>query len=290
MKFICKCMVLLVVFSFVSFGHQAYTVEDVSTTYTLAMSPYDVLYLTLNPIFDSKNDFTRVIAVEATLEVELKDKAYKGYKVIVDKDDVEYIYNLVEPVTRLPLQLGDGHYAITLLGSDDGRRYRTLNKTSFDVVLEEDVVFLNSSQTVYYTEDDAVVTLAKALTEDLEDQEAKLRAIHTYVVEHVRYDYKKAENLPKGYIPKPTETLEGGGGICYDYSALLGAMLRSVDVPTKLIKGYSTYTPVYHAWNEVLIDGEWWVVDSSTDAIYYDYKVAYDLKKAVKDYQTTKFY
>ena len=62
--------------------------------------------------------------------------------------------------------------------------------------------------------------------------------------------------MPKGYIPNPDSTLEEGAGICYDFAALTASMLRSANIHAKLVKGYSTYTPVYHAWNEVLIDGE----------------------------------
>jgi len=290
MKLIYKVLILFLIISTVSYAGAGYSYEDLSKTYTLAISPYDTMYLTLNPVFSTANDFTKVVAVEAIIEIHLKNDVYPKYKVIIEKAETEYIYNLVEDVTRLPLQLGSGDYTVTLLGSSDGRRYRTLNKTAFAIELEEDVVFLSSSQTVFFESEDEVNVLAKALTKDAESNEEKLEILHTYLIEHVRYDYEKAKALPKGYIPSPLETLEVGGGICYDFSALLGAMLRSVDVPTKLIKGYSSYTPVYHAWNEVLIDDEWWVIDSSTDSIFYDYKVTYKLRKSEKDYETSKFY
>lgn len=292
MKIFNKIIILLMLTSLLSYGYGGsnYCYDDLSKTYTLAISPYDTMYLTLNPIFSTKNDFTKVIAVEAIIEIHLKNQNYKDYKIIIEKDEEEYIYNLFDEVTRLPLQLGSGKYEVVLLGSEDGRRFKTLNKTVFEVVLEDDVVFLNSSQTVYFEADDQVVTLAKTLTKNAKTPEEKLKIIHTYVIKNVRYDYEKAKDLPKGYVPSPSETLESKGGICYDFSAVLGAMLRGVEVPTKLIKGYSSYTPVYHAWNEVLIDGEWWVIDSSTDSIFYDYKVKYNLRKSEEDYETSKFY
>ncbi|MGI6627015.1 MAG: transglutaminase-like domain-containing protein [Bacillota bacterium] len=53
--------------------------------------------------------------------------------------------------------------------------------------------------------------------------------------------------------------LEAGKGICFDYSSLLASMLRSLDVPTKLVTGYVAPDYLYHAWNEVYIEGTGWV-------------------------------
>ena len=48
--------------------------------------------------------------------------------------------------------------------------------------------------------------------------------------------------------------------------SLFAAMLRSVGVPTKLIKGESSNVEGYHAWNEVYINGKWRIVDTSYDS------------------------
>jgi len=69
------------------------------------------------------------------------------------------------------------------------------------------------------------------------------------------------------YLPDIEKTYLEETGICYDYAALFAAMLRSIGIPTKLVKGYSKENPeVYHAWNEVLINGTWIVVDTTLDA------------------------
>jgi transglutaminase-like putative cysteine protease len=231
-----------------------------------------------------------VNSAEATVEIHTGSTDYSNFKAIIEKDDVEYIYNLVSETENLPLQMGSGKYTISLLGSKDGRRYRLLTKKTVKVELEENAVFLSSSQTVNWNDESELAILAEELTEDAETDREKLEAIHTYIVNNVAYDYKKANKLPKGYIPNPEETLEEGLGICYDFAALQAAMLRSVDVPTKLVKGYSSYTSVYHAWNEVLIDGEWVVVDASTDSIYVEHNVKYSLEKSERDYMNSKVY
>ena len=63
-----------------------------------------------------------------------------------------------------------------------------------------------------------------------------------------------------GYLPDLDELYETKKGICYDYASMLAAMLRAVGIPAKLVMGYVAPNNVYHAWNEVYIEGEGWVV------------------------------
>lgn len=232
----------------------------------------------------------QVSPAESIIEISRPSTNYSSFKVIVEKDDVEYIYNLISESESFPLQMGSGEYQVSILGSNDGRRFRLLSKETIDVELEENAVFLSSSQTVNWNDESEVTALAKTLTKDAETNREKLEAIHEYVVNNIAYDYEKAEDLPKGYVPFAEATLTEETGICYDFAAITAAMLRSVDVPTKLIKGYSAFTPVYHAWNEVLVDGEWLVIDTSTDSIFLEYNVSYSLEKDVEDYRTSKEY
>ena len=81
--------------------------------------------------------------------------------------------------------------------------------------------------------------------------------IYNFVIKKISYDKKKAENVPYGYTPDPDETLDTGKGICFDYAALMSAMLRSQRIPTKLEVGYSG--DVYHAWISCYVDEIGWV-------------------------------
>jgi transglutaminase-like putative cysteine protease len=251
-----------------------------------------VLVLLVSPVFTVYADTLNFIvnSADATVRINSGSTGYSSYKAIVEKDGVEYIYNLVSEIETFPLQMGSGQYKISLLGSNDGRRYKLLSVQTFTVTLEENAVFLSASQTVNWNDESAVAILAKELTKDAKTDREKLEVIHDYVIHNVAYDYEKATSLPKGYIPNPEDTLSDGLGICYDFAALTASMLRAVDVPTKLVKGNSTYTPVYHAWNEVYIDGEWVVVDASTDSIYVAYNVKYSLEKSASDYMASKVY
>ena len=82
---------------------------------------------------------------------------------------------------------------------------------------------------------------------------------------NISYDRVLASSITSGelkaYIPNPDRTLSTGKGICYDYAALMAAMLRSQGIPTRLIMGQVPQG--YHAWNEVYLQGTGWVIIAS---------------------------
>jgi transglutaminase-like putative cysteine protease len=94
------------------------------------------------------------------------------------------------------------------------------------------------------------------LSDTATDLEA-LEAIYDYVVQNITYDEVKAETVEAGYLPDVDETLATGTGICFDYAALMTAMLRSRDIPCRLVIGYSG--DIKHAWIDVYIRSVGWV-------------------------------
>ena len=71
-------------------------------------------------------------------------------------------------------------------------------------------------------------------------------------------NYKqKAKNVQSGYLPNVDKVLAEKKGICFDYAALMTAMLRSQGIPTKLVVGYTG--DVYHAWINTFIPEKGWV-------------------------------
>ena len=78
------------------------------------------------------------------------------------------------------------------------------------------------------------------------------------------YDTAKASSVQSGYLPNVDLVLAQKKGICFDYAALMTAMLRSQDIPTKLVVGYTGNR--YHAWINVYLEGQGWV----DNIIYFD--------------------
>ena len=84
------------------------------------------------------------------------------------------------------------------------------------------------------------------------------------MVENLAYDKEKAATVQSGYLPVLDTVLAEKKGICFDYAALMVGMLRSQEVPCKLVVGYAG--TAYHAWVNVWSEETGWV----TAAIYFD--------------------
>ena len=67
----------------------------------------------------------------------------------------------------------------------------------------------------------------------------------------------KAASVQSGYLPDIDVTLAEKKGICFDYAALMAAMLRSQNVPVKLVVGWTGSQ--YHAWINVWSESDGWV-------------------------------
>lgn len=199
-----------------------------------------------------------------------------------------YFYDLQPDKTRLPLQFGSGTYELTLLKNSEAQSYTVVDRQEVEVELKEDKYsFLNSSWPVYWENDMKAMELAKKLTEGSENDWEKVASIYSYIVENIDYDFDKINYIDNSYVPEIDETLAKKTGICYDYSALFAGMLRSVDIPTKLVKGYKENLDEYHAWNEVYLEekDKWIIIDTT-----YDSALGKSLGDAreIKDHQIIK--
>ena len=97
------------------------------------------------------------------------------------------------------------------------------------------------------------LVLASGANSDLD----VVKSVYHYVIKNVTYDYDKAATVQSGYIPTVDETLATGKGICFDYASLMGAMLRSQGIPTRLEIGYAGTE--YHAWISVYTKETGWI-------------------------------
>jgi transglutaminase-like putative cysteine protease len=217
----------------------------------------------------------------------------KKVKLVVEKGQSKYTYNLKgdDQTESFPLQLNDGNYKVSILENISGTSYKTVAVTNVDVKVEDkQKVFLNSIQLIEWNDSMKAIEKAKELTKDLKTDEEKIAVIHKYIIESVRYDYDKISNLKYDYLPNIESTYTTNKGICYDYSSLFAGMLRSIGIPTKLIKGNTKNAQGFHAWNEVYVNEKWMIVDTTYDAQMKENKLKYTIAKNSKDYDKTYEY
>ena len=194
----------------------------------------------------------------------------KRIKVMVEKDGHKYTYDLKNNGESevYPLQLGDGQYKIRVLRNTTGTKYSVLNTYNVNVKLENPhSPFLTSSQYVNYNANSNVVKTAAEITEYAKNDLEKVDIIYNYVVNAMSYDKQKAQTVQSGYLPDVDLVVAAQKGICFDYAAVMAAMLRSQGIPAKLVTGYVAPNNGYHAWNEVYIKDIGWI---KTGSLYFD--------------------
>ncbi len=181
-----------------------------------------------------------------------------------------YQYNLTQGEwTTFPLSDGNGKYEVKVYEQNPSTgKYAVMLTAKFTVKLTDEFApFLRPNQYVNYA--DATNTLAKAkeLTAGVEDNLDKVEKVYDFVVSTLTYDTHLAQTVKSGYLPVLDDVLAAKKGICFDYAALMTAMLRSQGVPCKLVVGYvGTKDPAYHAWINVWSEEDGWV----DGAIYFD--------------------
>ena len=174
-----------------------------------------------------------------------------------DNIPYRYYFDPDGKYSALPLTAGNGNYAVTAYENVGDNRYAVIFTKTVEVTLENEALpFLYSNQYVNFDENTKAVAKAKTLTQGKTEIEA-VQAIYQYVIKNVVYDDEKAATVKSGYLPNVDETLKTKKGICFDYAALMTAMLRSSGIPTRLDIGYATN--IYHAWISTYLEEQGWV-------------------------------
>ena len=180
-------------------------------------------------------------------------------KVLLKGPSTTYNYNLSQDQwTVFPLSDGNGSYQAGIYINVDGSKYATVMTAHFDVALKDEFApFLRPNQYVNYIDAPDTMALGAELCAGLTDPLEKVAAVYDYVVENLTYDEEKAATVKSGYLPVLDEVLSAKKGICFDYATMMTAMLRSQEVPCKLVVGYAG--SIYHSWISVWTEENGWV-------------------------------
>ncbi len=237
---------------------------------------------------------------DAQLESGIIKAAYhsetgKKLKIMVEKDGKTIYYNLRNDgmAESFPLQFGNGDYKVNIMENVEGNKYKYLLTENIKLDMEDQKsVYLASIQNINWNQEMAAIKKAEELTKGLVGDQEKVKAIYDYIVNNVKYDYDKLSKLPTDYLPDIDTTIETNKGICYDYASTFAAMLRSVGIPAKLVKGYAKGVNGYHAWNEVYNSktGLWEIFDTTIDAQMKAAKVKYGMIKESNVYSEVNEY
>jgi len=190
---------------------------------------------------------------------------------ITGPSETQYTYTILPNgiFNVFPLSDGNGKYEINVVEQTEGDRYALALNLKLDVVLKDEFApFLRPNQFVNFTENSDVVIKASELVAGKSTFPEKIAAVYDFVVNNIAYDVDFANAVVagqhKGYVPDVDTVLARRQGICFDYAALMTAMLRSQGIPTKLVIGYAG--EVRHAWISVFSEETGWV----DQAVFFD--------------------
>lgn len=173
-------------------------------------------------------------------------------------DEVVYTYDLHGDYETFPLTAGSGSYTVGVFENIEGTSYSTLFTQTIDVKIDDEFgPYLYANQYVNFDGDSKVVEKAEELSKPCNDDLEVIEQVYNYMISNFTYDYDKAESVQSGYLPDVDEIFEAQTGICFDYAAVMAAMLRSQRIPTRLEVGYAG--DVYHAWISTYIEEQGWV-------------------------------
>lgn len=173
-------------------------------------------------------------------------------------DETTYTYTLHGGYETFPLTGGSGLYRLKVFENVTGDQYSLAFASDIDAAITDEFgPYLYPNQYVSFSPDDRSVQKGEELAFSANNDLDVVTAVYNYITTNVSYDKEKAASAESGYLPVPDETLDSGKGICFDYAALMAAMLRSQQIPTRLEVGYAG--TAYHAWISVHITDIGWL-------------------------------
>ena len=248
-KFIVSLWVTIVLISGLSFTSNIYADDLIKTA--AAVTVFENADAKIDFTDSAKTGTVKISAAAKLPETKIKVTVTKN-----EKNNALYIYGL-NPGTAAetyPLQMGDGGYTVRVWGKLENGRYSVILLGIYNLVLsDKNAPFLNTSQFVNYGKNAKAAKIAAELTINSKTDFEKFEKIYDYVINNIEYDTYKADTVQSGYVPSVDEIIDSGKGICFDYAAVMAAMLRSLEIPAKLVFGYVGPDNEYHAWNEVFL-------------------------------------
>lgn len=178
---------------------------------------------------------------------------------VYDAESVTWPYSSVDNTTS-----DDG--TVTYYGDNVANITRYTNSPSVTFTVnntrDEDGTYLYPSSVVQ-SDDITVMNKAADLTAGLTDTNAKIKAIHNWIVTSKYYDYASLNGKRKRQ--DAVAVMEYGMCVCEGYANLTAALLRSCGIQVK----YISSSEMNHGWNNVNVGTEdrpdWRLLDSCWD-------------------------
>ena len=115
-----------------------------------------------------------------------------------------------------------------------------------------------------YEEEQAVDEAVKNVLDSLNvydsDEYTKIKAVHDYIVQNIKYDYSLSKYSAYNAIIEKNV-------VCQGFASLTYKMLKELGVGVRVITGLGN--GVSHGWNMAEISGQWYNIDNTWDEYWY---------------------
>lgn len=102
--------------------------------------------------------------------------------------------------------------------------------------------------------------LAQITNSSMSDRQ-KVDAVVNWMCDHISYDYDYVENnYRNGRDTFAESVIDDGLAVCDGYADVFEAFMFRLGIPCTYVSGYANGS---HAWNQVNIDGTWYVIDTT---------------------------
>lgn len=205
---------------------------------------------------------------------------------IARTDEPEKVETLLYPVdngevrAQLYFRKGAGRYVVNILTNKTNEKYslkaiyswvKRYDVENYDT---RDMDFLLPSIGVQ-SDNKTLVKLAKKITREAVNEADAVKRIHDFIVGDL--DYDTASYNDQSYLTKPYDAMtvfKTKRAVCLGYSNYLAALARAIGIRARVVFGQAMISGSWqsHAWNEVNVNGEWKIIDSTwDDPIKYTY-------------------
>lgn len=171
----------------------------------------------------------------------------------------------------------------------DSSGWSILNATPYEKNKEIFSIRSNSGEVLDYflqpdymidSENSQIVSTAKSITKGITNDYDKVVAVHDWVAKNICYDYDGLYGRTDEVEYIASDVLKSKKSVCQGFADLSAALLRAVNIPTRVVDGYalgigstSEWTDdifenqtINHAWNEAYVDGRWIIFDATWDS------------------------
>lgn len=209
------------------------------------------------------------------IDLEMPEEAVQGMVQITTNNFTGSIFFPIENRQMkgtVYLRKGHGEYNLAIYYSVDNRKnaiYRSISKLNMRVqnLDTRNMEYLLPS-TLVQSNDSRIQLIAADLIAGVENDKEKIKKIHDYVAELITYNMEGF--LTGSYKNEPYDALSvlvRPFAVCSGYANLFAAIARAAGFRVRVINGQADGFGGWgdHAWNEILVDDEWKIVDVTWD-------------------------